>query len=129
MLYTLAVARNFVAEHFLIGGDWGDENRPHSHSYRLEVRLEGETLNEHGYLLDIVEFDALLDDFVAYYRDHRLNDLPEFEQLNPSLEHFARILCLKISDALETPSLCAVQVRLWEDDVAWASYRKKRPCT
>lgn len=128
-MYTLAVARDFDAEHFLIGGDWGDENRPHSHNYRLEVRLEGKALNEHGYLLDIVEFEALLDEFVSYFRDHRLNDLPEFERLNPSLEHFARILCLKFTAALEMSPLYAVEVRLWEDEVAWASYRTKRPCT
>jgi 6-pyruvoyltetrahydropterin/6-carboxytetrahydropterin synthase len=127
-MYTLAVARDFIAEHFLIGGDWGPENSPHSHHYRLEVRLEGETLDEHGYLLDIVEFEAMLDELVAGYRDRRLNELPEFSQLNPSIEHFARILCQKISDALQAPSVCAVDVRLWENDIAWASYRQERPC-
>lgn len=127
-MYTLAVARDFIAEHFLIGGDWGPENSPHSHHYRLEVRLEGETLDEHGYLLDIVEFEAMLDELVAGYRDRQLNELPEFSQLNPSIEHFARILCQKISDALQAPSVCAVDVRLWENDIAWASYRQERPC-
>jgi 6-pyruvoyltetrahydropterin/6-carboxytetrahydropterin synthase len=127
-MYTLAVARDFIAEHFLIGGDWGPENTPHSHHYRLEVRLEGETLDEHGYLLDIVKFETLLDEIAAEYRDRQLNELPEFSQLNPSIEHFARILCVKISEALQAPSVCAVDVRLWENDIAWASYRIKRPC-
>ncbi|MEZ4656751.1 MAG: 6-carboxytetrahydropterin synthase [Caldilineaceae bacterium] len=40
-MYTLAVQRDFVAQHFLIGGDWGPENQWHSHHYRLEVQLQG----------------------------------------------------------------------------------------
>lgn len=127
-MYTLAVARDFIAEHFLVGGDWGDENQPHNHHYRLEVRLEAESLNEHGYLLDIVDLETALDELVSYFRDQRLNDLPEFDQLNPSIEHFARILCSKISETLTLSSLCAVDVRLWENEIAWASYRTKLPC-
>ena len=44
-MYTLAVKRNFIAQHFLIGGDWGEENYLHSHHYVLEVLLEGRESN------------------------------------------------------------------------------------
>ena len=30
-MYKVAVTREFIANHFLIGGDWGDENKPHAH--------------------------------------------------------------------------------------------------
>ena len=40
-MYTLAVRRDFIARHFLIGGDWGAENFPNSHHYVLELQLEG----------------------------------------------------------------------------------------
>ena len=42
-MYAVAVSRDFVAQHFLIGGDWGAENESHSHHYRVEVGLEGAT--------------------------------------------------------------------------------------
>ena len=42
-MYTLAVQRDFVAQHYLIGGDWGAENFWHSHHYRLEVQLEADS--------------------------------------------------------------------------------------
>ena len=92
MMYTLAVQRDFIARHFLVGGDWGKENQLHSHHYQLEVQLEGKDLNEHGFLVDIVALEAHLDELVAYYRDQTLNELPEFAGLNPSIEHFARLL-------------------------------------
>ena len=51
--YTVGVIRDFVAQHFLIGGDWGRENQLHSHHYKLEVIFAGEQLDQHLYLLDI----------------------------------------------------------------------------
>ena len=90
--YTLAVKRDFVARHYLFGGDWGAENQLHSHHYQVEVQLEGRTLDKHGYLVDIVAVEAHLEELVAYYRDQTLNDLPEFAGLNPSIERFARLL-------------------------------------
>ena len=52
-MYTLGVRRDFIARHFLIGGDWGPENFPNSHHYILELQLEGRELDQHGYLVDI----------------------------------------------------------------------------
>ncbi len=100
MTYTLCVRREFIAQHHLIGGDWGAETLPHSHPYRLELELAGPDLDPHGYLVDIVEVERVLDAEVARYRDRSLNDLPSFAGLNPSLEHFARILCTSISGQL-----------------------------
>lgn len=125
LMYTLAVRRFFVAWHFLVGGDWGKENQRHPHHYQLEVRLEGKVLNQHGYLVDIVALEAHLDDLVAYYRDQTLNELPEFAGLNPSLEHFARLLCQELLSRLKEP-LHAITAKVWEDDLAWAAYREER---
>ncbi len=122
-MYTVAVRRDFVAQHFLIGGDWGPENEPHSHHYVVELAVQAESLDRHGYLVDIVTLEARLDDLVAGYRDRLLNERPAFAGLNPSLEHFARIVAESLADDLRQPHLTALSVRLWENDIAWASYR------
>ena len=123
-MYAVAVRREFIARHYLIGGDWGDENNPHAHHYVIEVMLEGPNLDTHGYLTDICDIESALDDRVAYYRDKMLNDLPEFEGLNPSIEHFARILCQNIAGRVQTGHLASISVKLWENDQAWARYRQ-----
>lgn len=123
-MYTLAVSRNFVAQHYLIGGDWGAENFPHSHHYKIELRLDGNKLDMHGYLVDIVDVEKHLDALVARYRDHTLNDLPEFAGLNPSIEHFSRILCLAMRDAIKAETLNAITMVIWENEIAWASYQQ-----
>jgi 6-pyruvoyltetrahydropterin/6-carboxytetrahydropterin synthase len=124
MTYTVAVKRDFVAQHFLVGGDWGAENFKHSHHYAVELQLEGETLDRHGYLVDIVDIEHHLNTLVAHYRDQTLNDLPEFAGLNPSIEHFSRILCTTLAERIRAGTLTALTVKLWENEIAWASFKK-----
>ncbi len=123
-MYTVAVKRDFVAQHYLVGGDWGAENTLHSHHYALELRLEGDHLDRHGYLVDIVEIEAALGALVTHYRDHVLNDLPEFAGLNPSIEHFSRIASEQLAARINAGTLTSLTVCIWENEIAWASYRK-----
>lgn len=125
-MYRVAVRRDFVAQHFLIGGDWGPENQKHSHHYRLELELGGQELDEHGYLVDIVDIEANLEQQVSYYRDRTLNELPEFQGINPSIEHFSRILCKTLATAIRAANICQITVRLWENEIAWAAYELER---
>ncbi len=124
-MYTLGVQRDFIAQHFLIGGDWGPENEMHAHHYRVEVRLSGTRLNEHGYLVDIVDVERHLDALVSRYRNAVLNELPEFEGLNPSIEHFARIFGQSLAQRLQQTNLERIAVRIWENDIAWAEWVKE----
>jgi len=121
-MYKLAVKRDFVAQHFLIGGDFGEENDWHSHHYTVEVTLFGSELNNHGYLVDITEIENILSTLINIYADSTLNELPEFDGLNPSLEHFARIFYSRFAEALDISSLSGVQIKLWEDENCWAEY-------
>lgn len=124
-MYTVAVSQEFVAQHCLMGGD-GPENQLHSHNYRVEVQLEGRKLDEYGYLVDIVVIKENLEALLNQYRNQSLNDAPEFAGLNPSVEHFARIVCEQLLKRIQTPGLEAVAVKMWEDESAWAAFRQER---
>jgi 6-pyruvoyltetrahydropterin/6-carboxytetrahydropterin synthase len=125
-MYRLAITRDFIARHFLIGGDWGAENHEHSHHYKVQVLLRGDSLDRHGYLADIVELEAALEEAIGRYRDRTLNELPPFEGLNPSLERFARVLW---EDLRARPVLdgLALEVKLWENESDWAAYGETGP--
>ena len=84
--------------------------------------MAGETLDQHGYLVDIVDIENQLETLVAYYRDKTLNDLPEFAGLNPSIEHFSRIFCRGLAKRIQAPNLQQVMVKIWENEIAWASF-------
>jgi 6-pyruvoyltetrahydropterin/6-carboxytetrahydropterin synthase len=125
-MFTLGVRRDFIARHFLIGGDWGAENDPNSHHYVLELQLVGKELDQHGYLVDIVDVEKHLDEVVNHYREQMLNEKPEFAGLNPSIEHFARILANSLSERINAANISAVRVVLWENETAWAAFTVER---
>jgi 6-pyruvoyltetrahydropterin/6-carboxytetrahydropterin synthase len=122
MAYTVGVLRSFVAQHFLIGGDWGRENDWHSHPYRLEMIFAGPELDKHAYLLDIAVVKEHLERLVGRFADKTLNELPEFAGQNPSLELFARILAEGMARALEPRNLTSLTAKLWENDEAFATF-------
>ena len=120
-MYSLSVARDFIAQHFLIGGDWGHENIKHSHNFKVEVLFFGETLDQHGYLIDICDVNEKLDHLTKKYADSTLNDFDEFKGLNPSIENFSRIYLDSFLQRLSLPNIQKVEVKIWEDGFAWAS--------
>jgi 6-pyruvoyltetrahydropterin/6-carboxytetrahydropterin synthase len=123
-MYTIAVKREFDAQHFLIGGDWGAENELHTHHYQVEVQLQGAALDQHGYLVDIIDIEANLDSLVESYRGKTLNDQPQFAGLNPSIENFCRIFCQQLISSFHAENLSAIKIKLWENEIAWASYQQ-----
>lgn len=123
--YRLSVRREFVARHYLTVPDPGPEGEVHGHDYAVEVRLSGPELDEHGYLVDVEAVEATLDRLEDRYRDALLNDLPEFEGANPSVERFARALGDRVAGALADGQPTRLAVRVWEDDEAWAEHERR----
>lgn len=124
--YALGVNTEFSARHYLVGGDFGPEGELHAHDYRVEVVLEGEELDEHGFLVDIVHVKSELGRLVDRYRDVTLNDLPELAGVNPGCEAFSRVFAESLRAGLGregAPSLSALTVKIWENERAWAQYR------
>ena len=124
-MYRLCFQREFTARHRMVGGDWGAENELHGHAYRLEWELRSSTLDSHGFLVDLVDVERSLVSVSERYSGAVLNDLPEFETQNPSLERFARILWERLSASLPGGVQCSV--RLWENPSAWAGYEHTPP--
>lgn len=124
-MYSLGVRREFSARHYLVGGDWGPENIEHSHRYRVELVLEAMELDEHGFLVDIVEVERHLEAVVGIFQGKILNTLPPFLGANPSIERLAAALHRALRDRLGgQPLLLTFAVTVWEDDIAWTSYRE-----
>lgn len=124
-MYSISVQKDFIAQHYLIGGDWGEENDPHSHHYVIELIIEHDELDQHGYLVDIVDIEAGLDQTVNYFKDKMLNELPEFEGLNPSLEHFSSIIWQQLVMQVSLSGKGNLEIKLWENETCWAAYKKE----
>lgn len=124
--YSVGVNRDFIARHFLVGGDFGPEGELHSHHYRVEIVVEGERLDEHDFLVDIVRVKESVGHLVERFRESTLNELPELDGRNPGCEAFAEVFATGVRKTLEDAPgapLSALTVKVWEDEEAWASCR------
>lgn len=123
-MYTVSVTRSFVAQHYLTVPNPGPEGELHSHQFTAEVTFRGPELGEYGYLVDINAVIKAVEAVVETVRDETLNELPAFEGLNPSAEHFARIFGDRLTDRLTPEPATELTVALQEDDVATVSHTR-----
>jgi 6-pyruvoyltetrahydropterin/6-carboxytetrahydropterin synthase len=121
--FEVGVLADFVAEHFLVGGDFGPESSLHSHHYRVELTVAGSALDRRGFLVDIVRLREELDRLLNRYRDRTLNDLPDFAGLNPGVEVVAKAMAQSLARALGGENVEVLTVKVWENETAWASCR------
>jgi 6-pyruvoyltetrahydropterin/6-carboxytetrahydropterin synthase len=122
-MYSLGIRRSFDARHYLVGGDWGPENIEHAHHYRMELTLEAQELDQHGFLVDIVEVEKHMVEVAAEFQGKALNELDSLVSLNPSIEQLATVIHGIFRKRLANFHLEALTVTIWEDDIAWTSYR------
>ena len=125
-MFEVSVERTFAAGHALRGYKGKCEN-VHGHNYRVRVTIEGDQLNSIGLLVDFVEIKRLLRGSIEYL-DHRfINDLPPFDELNPTAENMARFFFQEVEKGLRTGSAevpaRVKEVQLWETDTSVATYR------
>jgi 6-pyruvoyltetrahydropterin/6-carboxytetrahydropterin synthase len=120
-MFEVSVEETFAAGHALRGYRGKCEN-VHGHNYRVQLTMEGQTLDGIGLLVDFIEVKKLIHSVVDYL-DHRfINDLPPFDVLNPSAENLAKYFYDEISAKL-APPVRVRQVKIWETDVTSATYR------
>lgn len=120
-MYAVGVKRDFTARHYLVGPDLVAENYPHQHHYVLEARFEGYELDRNGFLVDIAAVERLLDEVIVRYQHKTLNELPELEGINPSLENLSRIVCMAVVERVHVVGLTMITIKISESDQAWAS--------
>lgn len=89
------------------------------------LRLEGDKLDEFGFLVNIVDVNQALEKIINRFQHKLLNDFEEFEGKNPTLEQFARVLGMALADDLMSWGLRAIELTLWEDPYGAASWRRE----
>ncbi len=119
-MFEVRVEHTFAAGHSLRNYRGKCENI-HGHNYRVEVSVEGDSLDETGLLVDFTELKRMLRQ-TSEYLDHQfINDLKPFDVLNPSAENLAKYFHEEIQKGLPRARVSAV--RVWETDTSCATYR------
>ena len=118
--YQISVETSFAASHQL--RDYKAPLEPlHGHNFRVEVFVASASLPKTGYIIDFLELEAMLKEVVAPYDHRHLNDLPPFDELNPTTENMARFFFDELRKKLP-PEAILSRVRVWEAPTYSASY-------
>ena len=125
-MYRVGVKGKFQARHFLVG-DFGDETKPHTHTYTVNWTLKTRDLDENGFSLDIALLEETLEIVLRDLDERLLNDLDFFHHRQPSVENTANFLHQSLFGILAEHDFPAErilksEVQIWESDTAWASY-------
>jgi 6-pyruvoyltetrahydropterin/6-carboxytetrahydropterin synthase len=115
MSLTVYRKAHFNAAHRLFKKEWSDEknlevfgkcSNPlyHGHNYELEVGVTGELDPETGFLIDLKILKDLIQSEIETPFDHKnLNmEVPEFKELNPTVENIAIVIYNKLRKKLDT---------------------------
>jgi 6-pyruvoyltetrahydropterin/6-carboxytetrahydropterin synthase len=119
--YTLKIVTDFASAHTL--RDYpGQCSRMHGHNWKVEAEVEATRLDEVGMGIDFKIIKQHTRE-IAGRLDHRyLNEIPPFDQINPTAEHIAAYLYQELSDKINTADIQVKAITLWETERACVRY-------
>jgi 6-pyruvoyltetrahydropterin/6-carboxytetrahydropterin synthase len=120
-VYEVYVKTHFSAAHCLDGYP-GDCARLHGHNWIVEVFVRCKELNDIGIGIDFREIKTAVKDVMAGLDHFNLNDLPAFQNINPSSENIAKFLYREIGKKLNSDVISVSKVKVSETPGAGAFY-------
>jgi 6-pyruvoyltetrahydropterin/6-carboxytetrahydropterin synthase len=122
--YIVRVNTDFAAAHVLRGYAGACE-RVHGHTWKVEVEVVTHELDALGMGIDTAVLHAALRGIVGEL-DHRLlNDVPPFDEVNPTAENVAALVYGRLARVLEATRGGGVRMRavtVREDDRSSVTY-------
>ena len=123
-MFELVVNGAFEAAHRLDGYQ-GKCSRLHGHSWTVEISAEGESLDDIGMVADFKVLKKALMDVLDGMDHQYLNELPQFDGINPTAEHLAEYIYNQLEFNEVFQKQCELKyVKVWESPKAAVIYRK-----
>jgi len=105
---------------------FGKCNNPagHGHNYRVEVTVSV-PIDDGGQITRVQQLDAIVNTQMVEKLDHKhLNhDVPQFANLNPSVEHIAQVVWDMLADSMEQINGKLESTSIWETTKTVCTYR------
>jgi 6-pyruvoyltetrahydropterin/6-carboxytetrahydropterin synthase len=120
-MYEVTIRKSFSAAHTLaIGGKCEDL---HGHNFRVDITAGSEKVNAEGIVIDFRILKAWANEILEEIDHTFLNDLPVFNDVNPSSEMIARFIYERLGEKAASAGVAIRKVTVWESDNACATYR------
>jgi 6-pyruvoyltetrahydropterin/6-carboxytetrahydropterin synthase len=102
----------------------GEGERLHGHNWRIRAVVQASALESTGWVLDFNHVAAVLRALVESYEHVFLNEIPPFDDLNPTAENLARIVAEGLASKLDDARVRVARVDVWENDTCCATYHR-----
>ncbi len=140
-VYQVRIELSFASGHRLLEHN-GKCVFPHGHTYKAEIWVASEALNELGFVIDFTELKRKVEGWIEEHWDHaflvnsrdsellsafnavRGSRIFVFRDENPSAEVMARKLHER---ARELCGVAPLRVRVWESPTQYAEYSESGP--
>ena len=120
-MFEISIQTTFSAAHRLRHYQ-GDCEALHGHNWKVEVTVASSGLNAIGLGIDFRELKQKTSKILSQLDHTCLNELPYFQELNPSSEHIARFLFNELKGELDVPPVSLKKVSVWESENSWVTY-------
>ena len=118
-MYHIYVEQHFDAAHFLRGYQ-GKCEALHGHRYRVVVKISSSRVNDIGLAYDFTDLKQDLNGIIDRFDHACLNDVPPFDDINPSAENIASTIYRELEPRIRGVTLSSVEV--WESPQTGVSY-------
>lgn len=121
-IYRLRVRSQFSSSHQLRHYQ-GKCEELHGHNFLVEAEVQGSRLHpETHILIDFKELKSKLNSILDTLDHTHLNELPPFQEQNPSSENLARYIYQQLDQALQEPGISLSFVSVAEKESSRAFY-------
>jgi 6-pyruvoyltetrahydropterin/6-carboxytetrahydropterin synthase len=122
--FTIRVSARFEAAHFL--REYRGISEPlHGHSYKVEADLaaRGGGIDADDIAVDFVSARRKLEALAKRLDYGCINDVPPFDQINPSAENIAQWFARELGEAVAGEDAVVQAVTIWEGPVNSVTFR------
>ena len=120
-MYELMIEAQFAAAHQLRSYKGKCENM-HGHSWRVQVTVSSENLNDIGLAVDFHELKEMTAEVLKSLDHSLLNEVFPFTEINPSSENIAKWVHDSLQKRISEKGVSLTSVTVWESDSASATY-------
>lgn len=120
-MYQITIEQHFDAAHFLRGYQ-GKCEALHGHRFQVFVTLQATKLDDIGLSYDFTVLKKQVGEIVSRFDHSCLNDLPPFDQINPSSENIATRIYQELKPRLDEAPVVISRVEVWETPQNRAAY-------
>jgi len=100
----------------------GEGERLHGHNWRIKAVVRADQLDARGMVVDFNDLGRELRAFVEPWEHVFLNELPPWNDVNPTAENIARVVCEGLAPKIDDGRARLVRVEVWENDTCCATF-------